>query len=500
MRSNRFLWPYVGTILLIVLIVGFSTYRDWRSYEQEQTALLIEHAAITATQVDSALLDASRLVDVAQKKFDKEQRIQKISDLEAHNLLKRTVEDFRFSAARHQFGLLFFVDGSGIIRAQNLNYPADHLDVSDRLYFVDALAKSDQPWHVGEQVIARTNHQRVFHYALTLRDSRKKFAGVLLQQIKIDAVPIFHAESRLKSSENIITFQSGGHIAFTEPYPTSPMIEPDLAKDLYLYSTNNTEQRKSGWMKIASRDGSQMFSHYLGYVRSPIFGMTTVATVPTSTIWFDFLKRNTQFILLVLLGIFAISYLFRRLNNESLERESEHSLGLHDPLTNLINRRALDVELPKLIAESRRDGRPISVLFLDIDHFNTFNNTYGHDVGDQVLVAVAQSIQSIVHRPLDLCCRWGGEEFVAVLPNTDESGAWHIAEAIRTNIKEVRLKSVPGNSPVITASVGVVSTSVNAFIRSEDLIKQADKLMYEAKSSGRDCCRSNFPTHSERIT
>ncbi|MGI9142474.1 MAG: diguanylate cyclase [Fluviibacter sp.] len=499
MRFSRFLWPYIAMVLIIVLIGTVSTYRDWRAYKREQIGLLVDHAGTTATQVDSALLDASRLVDVAKRKFDFEHRLHPITDREAHDLLKNTIEGFRFSAGKELFGLLFYVDQSGIIRAQNLSYPANHIDVSDRLYFINARSKPDQPWHVGEQVVGRTNHQRVFHYAITLQGVNKNFSGVLLQQIKIDATPIFHSDSQLKETEIIATFQGSGHIAFSEPHPR-PVLEQAFTSQLFKAAINEPGARTSGWKQIDLNETPKSAGYYLGFVRSPVFDMTTVAAIPSKTVQIDFLKKNFPFFILLVFGLVAVSYLFRRLHKESLARESEHALGLHDPLTNLLNRRALDQELPKLIRDALREEKSISVLFLDIDHFNAFNNKYGHKFGDRALIEVSKAITNLVNRPLDLCCRWGGEEFIVVLPDTDQTGAWHIAESLRNAIKEIKLETGNVDITRITVSIGVLSTRISSRNTNEDLIKLADKLMYKAKLSGRDCCRSNFLNHADNIS
>lgn len=492
MLFKRFLWTYIGVTALIVLAGGASIYKDWRAYEQEQATQLVEHAGLAATQLDSALLDASRMVDVAKSKFASIKPVHPITDKEAHEILKRTVSEFKFSAGKQHFGILFFVDENGTIRAQNLQFPADHYDVSDRLYFVDAKSDPDQDWHIGEQVIGRTNHQRVFHYAVSLHNSENRFAGLLLQQIKLDAMPIFQANSKLHEAEHIIAFQSSGHIAFDQPYPSSFDVTGGFATNAYATVTKESKPDSSGWLKTDHSADQSTYGSYVAYARSPLFGMTTIATIPTAILWGDFLKKSALFILLGILGLIAESYLFLRLYKETVAKQHEHTVALHDPLTNLLNRRALDEEMPRIIGEARRNGLPLTFMFIDIDHFNEFNNKFGHLAGDQALVAVSNTIKNVFHRAVDVSCRWGGEEFVAVLPNTDPNGARHLADLLRTRIKEVKLNVKHVDLPPITVSIGVVSAQVTALNQNDDFIKQADKLMYEAKSAGRDCCRHNF--------
>ena len=160
--------------------------------------------------------------------------------------------------------------------------------------------------------------------------------------------------------------------------------------------------------------------------------------------------------------------------------------SLTDELTQIRNRRAFDTEFPKLWKSSMRAAQPISALFIDIDHFKIFNDEYGHDHGDDALVAVAHAIVTCANRPLDLCCRWGGEEFAVVLPDTDEQGAIYLANMILAAVRAIRLDFGEGKSPKITVSIGIASIVVTEGSQTEDLIDMADKAMYVAKQSGRD--------------
>ena len=157
-----------------------------------------------------------------------------------------------------------------------------------------------------------------------------------------------------------------------------------------------------------------------------------------------------------------------------------------DPLTQLKNRRAIDSELPRLWKESIRSQKPISVLFIDIDHFKIFNDNYGHECGDIALKAVAKTIKSSVNRPLDLCYRWGGEEFVVVLPDTDEDGAVLLANNILSAVRSLRFNFMPDIKPQISVSIGVSTMLVTESNKTDDLIDMADKAMYMAKQNGRD--------------
>ena len=155
-----------------------------------------------------------------------------------------------------------------------------------------------------------------------------------------------------------------------------------------------------------------------------------------------------------------------------------------DPLTELHNRRAAMKRLEKEWANSDRSGMPLSVVALDIDHFKSVNDSYGHDVGDHVLQATAQSIKTALRKG-DTCARMGGEEFLVICPNTDPGGAIQVAERIRVAIEETELDfggSVRGN---VTVSLGVGHRHPG-MATVDRLLKAADLALYGAKNGGRN--------------
>ncbi len=160
-------------------------------------------------------------------------------------------------------------------------------------------------------------------------------------------------------------------------------------------------------------------------------------------------------------------------------------LAVTDPLTGLSNRRYLDNHMSTLFNRSMARGRPLSVLISDIDRFKDVNDTYGHDAGDDVLREFANRIRSTV-RGADLACRYGGEEFVVVMPDTAPEVAAVVAERLRLAIETAPflLKS-SGHALEVTASFGISSRGTSVLTPGQ-LMKQADQALYEAKNGGRN--------------
>lgn len=156
----------------------------------------------------------------------------------------------------------------------------------------------------------------------------------------------------------------------------------------------------------------------------------------------------------------------------------------HDPLTELLNRRAIFQVLSREIARIKRTNKPISVILADIDHFKQINDTYGHGVGDAVLEETARRL-SVCIRPYDSVGRIGGEEFLVVLPECDSTDGATVAERIRASIAH-DLFIIPGQTFSITISIGLATASPNQTIEPDSLITAADQALYSAKRNGRN--------------
>ena len=178
--------------------------------------------------------------------------------------------------------------------------------------------------------------------------------------------------------------------------------------------------------------------------------------------------------------------------NKELARRREELLALSrtDPLTGLFNRRHFEERLHEEFARSKRYGTALSLLMLDIDHFKRINDTWGHPFGDEVLRAVAHTTRSSM-REVDLLSRYGGEELVALLPQTPLQEARRVAERIRQAIEALAFSSHEGTEQPIrcTASLGVASLPSPSLQGPEALLRAADTCLYAAKAAGRNCVR-----------
>lgn len=172
------------------------------------------------------------------------------------------------------------------------------------------------------------------------------------------------------------------------------------------------------------------------------------------------------------------------MENANLYEETK-KLSLHDPLTGLANRNLMNLELPGNMARASRSGKPFALIMLDLDHFKQYNDTYGHSAGDNLLVEVAR-IAKRNSRETDLVVRFGGEEFLIVLPETGSSTATAIAERLRKEVMETDFYPEEGKPAAhITVSLGVAAWRQD-IADVDELIKLSDEALYRAKEGGRN--------------
>ena len=186
--------------------------------------------------------------------------------------------------------------------------------------------------------------------------------------------------------------------------------------------------------------------------------------------------------------------------NEALDRAREQAeeatrmlenLATMDTLTNVPNRRAFDLASATEWRRCQREGLPISFIMIDVDQFKQYNDNYGHGAGDECLARIAKVINSCIHRPGDILARYGGEEFAAVMSGTNSESALQMAQKFHAAIAELAIPHEHSAvSAYITISIGVATTIRTDELTLEKLSEAADKMLYQAKESGRNMTRA----------
>jgi diguanylate cyclase (GGDEF)-like protein/PAS domain S-box-containing protein len=179
------------------------------------------------------------------------------------------------------------------------------------------------------------------------------------------------------------------------------------------------------------------------------------------------------------------------------QAEKLHGLAYLDGLTGIPNRRRLDEYLSDEFKRASRSNAPLSVIMVDIDHFKQYNDTYGHQTGDFCLQRIANAIKASLHRPADLAARYGGEEFAVVLPDTPLNGAVSLAEDISKHVESLAIPHESSKTAEhVTLSMGIACISPDPHASGDNLLKQADAALYQAKKDGRNRIRIFKPAQN----
>jgi len=182
-----------------------------------------------------------------------------------------------------------------------------------------------------------------------------------------------------------------------------------------------------------------------------------------------------------------LEYKVRELTEVQEEKDRLENLSIEDSLTKTYNRRGMDKLLAMHWKNCIRYELPMSVILLDLDNFKKFNDNYGHIKGDVVLKSVSLALKDTMYRPEDFVGRYGGEEFLIVLPNTPEEGAIAVADRIQNVVRDLNIEHSFNNGlDRVTVSMGVATTFPTDESVTIEIIERADQVMYKAKRAGRD--------------
>jgi diguanylate cyclase (GGDEF)-like protein len=221
------------------------------------------------------------------------------------------------------------------------------------------------------------------------------------------------------------------------------------------------------------------------FLSAALFGMLGTAITTFAVLgWLPFTPLTYHSInggILIEATLLALALTHQVREQQSARASAEH-MARHDPLTGLLNRRGFHDLAHNIWSNSIRKQRPISIIMIDIDYFKRVNDKFGHTMGDQVLINIAQLLAS-KGRAGDLLARWGGEEFIILLPEAELEHARFVAERIRISIERTNI-TFKQSSITTTASLGVAVRALNHTLY--ELINEADKNLYNAKKQGRN--------------
>jgi len=391
---------------------------------------------------------------------------------------------FDTSITAQYLGAVYVVDAAGNVVMDSRSPNAPSANFSDRDYFT---VHRDNP-NVG-LYISRPFSSRVRagdpSIGLTRRIDNPdgSFGGVVLLAIRLEYFHQLLSGLTLGTHGTMALIRTDGTLVMRAPY-RAELIGRDL-RGTGPFSKMSASS-DGAFSDVASIDGVRRYYQFTHLPGLPLIMETAPAEGDIFANW----KQRATWILCATAAFGAafiwLSILFARALTKKARLESElMMLARTDSLTGLYNRRTLDETLEREWRLAARSGRPLSILFVDIDHFKQYNDRYGHQAGDDALAAVARCIADHIRRTGDTAARYGGEEFVVAMPETDRVGATAVAEIIRQAVGNMNFQAGFDDRRV-TVSIGVATWETKSSSTIAAVIKAADEALYNAKAAGRN--------------
>jgi diguanylate cyclase (GGDEF)-like protein len=387
-------------------------------------------------------------------------------------------------------GTLLLVDKAGNLIADAGPVIASRsLNVADREYFIAHKENNHIGLYVSRPFASRTRHGELsIGISRRLSDSAGRFAGVVMGSMPLTTVNQLFDNLSLGPQGAINLFRNDGVLLTRYPYDES-QIDQDLGGSPHV---QRLLHEKSGTFdSVSPIDGVRRIISFERLDKYPLVLTVALSVDEIFSAW----QRKALVLSLVTLilccAVVGLTILFQRELKRRTRAETKlRRIARTDDLTGLPNRRAFRETFEREWRQAIRSGSVLSLLFVDADYFKSFNDRYGHGRGDEVLRAIASTLDMNIRRPRDIAARYGGEEFAVVLPETDLAGAQLIAETIRQTIVAMGIAHEGSPYHVVTASIGIASVQPSRGSERATFLETADQALYRAKAAGRNCVRN----------
>ena len=463
-------WTIAFAVVLSAALVGTQTWQMWHVRQATLANAKVATASLAqsiALQADTTLKTADTVVASIGQRVEAEG----FSAPALERLYGLMTSLARALPAIHEMGI---TDKNGNALVKSLMRNPAGMNYRERDYFRFLSTHPTRDVFVGEPVRSKIDGSLNVTISRRINDARGGFAGIVVSSVSMDFFRKMFEAVEGKSGVSIALVSGTGEVlARSQPEFGEKEYEAlAAAADAPEYTAPGDQARRVG-----------------SYARLANYPMLVVVSQNSDDVlanWRNQVRNNVVVILCVLA---AIAFLGYRLHEASAATRIQ---ALRDTLTGLANRRCLNAALEMEFRRAERTGRPLSYIMADIDWFKNYNDTYGHQAGDDCLVAVGNAIQGVLRRAGDVAARYGGEELGILLPETDLAGAIKVAEEIQAAIAALRIPHESSPNGCITVSAGVAAREPGEQTRLstwQSLLHAADKALYSAKRSGRNAIK-----------
>lgn len=400
---------------------------------------------------------------------------------------RATLHRFLFvrSATAEYLGTIGVLDRDGYLVHDSAGTNHPQVNFSDRDYFRVHRDTDDAGLFVSLPYRSRLRGGDE-SIALSRRISNPdgSFAGVVVGSLRMAYFRDRFAGVSIGEHDTITVFRNDGVVLLRDPYSLAGQnSESDLPLDFQRYLIG----RDAAFAGILSRDGVNRLYAFDAIDDTPLVIDVALAVDDFLEPWVRRAALVVPVTLALFMSVMAQIVLFRREMRWRLAFEKHlENQAQTDGLTGIANRRTFDEVLEREWLAARRERTPLSLLFLDADHFKRYNDRYGHQEGDELLKMLALALKNKARRPHDLAARYGGEEFVVLLPNTSRERAIAMGEAVRRAVAELGVPHEGNDGGIVTVSIGVATAVPRDNDTPASLVEAADAAVYQAKEAGRN--------------
>jgi diguanylate cyclase (GGDEF)-like protein len=472
-------WRLSAKLLIlssVVTVIGFSAIcasvmLDMRRGQEELARQTLENLA---SGVDADIGRNVELYDLSLRAVASSMVMPEINQVSKPI---RQLILFDHAATAKHFGAIqvFNAEGRLTIDAATLD-PAPE-DRSDEEYFSVHRDQPDAGLFVSRPMLHHGAYAIVLSRRITSDDGR--FLGVVAGSIRFSYFHDLFGRLHLGPNDTITVFRRDGTVIMRTPFDLDligknfghfPGVQRALSEPSGSYSGIATAAHPS--RLYVWRDGARPLVVLVGKPWSDILSL-----------WRTEATRIGAIMLALISFVLGVTlFLAREIGRRAAAEDKLEELATTDALTGLKNRRRFDTAIDAEWRRAARQKTPLALLMIDADHFKSYNDTFGHQAGDEVLVGIAICISDAVRRAGDCAARYGGEEFAVLLPGLSSEEALRVAETIR-----LRVLNWFGDTGITTVGIGVASLMPGTATDCSQLVNGADRALYAAKANGRNC-------------
>jgi diguanylate cyclase (GGDEF)-like protein len=459
----------------LIIVAGFvaicvDVVLDMRRGEETLVRRTLENLA---SGIDADISRNIELYDLSLRAVASSMVMPEIKDVSKP--IRQLILFDRAAGAKH-FGAIQVFDANGKLTSDASSLDPRPEDRSDEEYFKIHREHSDIGLFISRPMLHRGAYSIVMSRRISGADG--SFRGVVVGSIRFSYFHELFDHLQLGPSDVITVLRHDGTVIMRRPFDldvigkninSAPGVRRALSEPSGWFTGTSAldgEQRLYVW-----RDGTHPLVVIVGKSWNDVLNL-----------WHQEALRIGATMLALIVFMLAVTlFLAHEIRRRSAAESKLEELATTDALTGLKNRRKFDATIDTEWRRATRQQEPLALLMIDADHFKAYNDTFGHQAGDQVLIGIAICISDSVRRAGDCAARYGGEEFAVLLPGLSSTDALAVAEKIRLKVQQWS-----GESEVNTVSIGIASITPIATLDWSELVRIADKALYAAKANGRN--------------